>query len=181
MKEENNMGMTSKNTLQEVQKLFDMFFDANSHIDRIVYLLDIKFNQPKFQDYVHHKLAHLMPVLADDIQGFGSLRGDLFYRGAIDRQDKDFARVSDAMYDIAMVMGEIENQCVVSIKTAIANNDLMYEDYLRSFEVEKVAPIIKQIAVFYTAIKEYENANAIYKWNNDFESYIISEMRKAYD
>ena len=169
------MGLTSKPTLDVIQRLFDKFFDLNSLLDRHVYLLDIKFNLPKYQDYVHHSISHEMPLFADKIQEFGSLRGDMLYRGIVPEHREDYNKVQDLTESYVLALGDVEKLCGEAINTAISQGDLMYEDYIRSFEVDVVAPLIKQATVFYRAIKDYEDRNELYKWNKDFSSYIIGK------
>lgn len=169
------MGLTSEKTLQVVQKLFDKFFDINALLDRQVYLLDIKWNLPKYQDYVHHEIAHLMPSLADDIQLFGSLRGDLFYRGKIDEHKEDYNSVSELTEKYIMELSNLEDLCRDAIKTASENDDIFYEDYLRDFSFNKVVPLTKQAVVFYNAIRMYEEKGNLEKWNKDFTSFIIDK------
>lgn len=169
------MGLTSEITLESVQKLFDKFFDLNSLLDRQVYLLDIKWNLSKYQDYVHHHIAHKMPELADDIQFFGSLRGDLFYRGKVDEHREDYTSVHELTEKYVMALSEVEELCKESIKIASENGDIFYEDYLRDFSFNKVVPLMKQAIVFYNAIRSYENNGDLIKWNDDFESFIIDK------
>jgi hypothetical protein len=170
------MGLTSDNTLREVQKLFDMFFQGNALFDRLVYLLDIKFNMPKFQSFMHHAISHRLPLDADKIQEFGSLRGDLFYRGALTEASEDYASVSAAIHAGAIFFAEVEKQCGIVIRTAIENGDLMYEDFIRDFEIHTVAPYIKQMVVLYTAALDYERENSIAKFNGDFSDFVIPEF-----
>lgn len=170
------MGLTSTNTLTEIQKLFDMFFQGNAFFDRLVYVFDIKFNMPKFQDFLHHGISHKLPLDADALQEFGSLRGDLFYRGALTEEQKDYSSVSAALHDAVIFFAELEKQCGVAIHTAIDNGDLMYEDFLRDFEIKVIAPYEKQMIVLYTAAVDYERENAIVKFNNDFGAYILPQF-----
>lgn len=170
------MGLTTENTLREVQKLFDMFFQGNALFDRMVYVLDIKFNQHKFQDFMHHNISHRLPLDADKIQEFGSLRGDLFYRGALTEEIDDYSSVSAALHAGAMFFAEVEKQCGVVIQTAIDNGDLMYEDFIRDFEIHTVAPYIKQLIVLYTAASDYERENSIAKFNDNFHSFVLAEF-----
>ena len=171
------MGLTSKSTLDAVQKVFDKFFDLNSLLDRDVYLLDIKWNMPKFQKYLHENHSHQFPLLADKVQEFGSLRGDLFYRSAVPAHNQDYEKVSDMFKDYAFQLSELEDMFASAIYTAIENKDLMYEDFMRSFQVEEIAKFTKQVAVFYEAIKSYENDSQVFKFNKDFESWIIEEFK----
>jgi len=171
------MGLTSKQTLEAVQKVFDKFFDLNALLDRDVYLLDIKWNMPNFQRYIHEEHSHIMPLLADKIQEFGSLRGDLFYRSEVPAHQEEYERVSEMFKAYAFELSGLEEMCGDAIKVAIENNDLMYEDFLRSFEVEEIAKFTKQVAVFYEAIKSYEEANQIFKFNKDYDAWIIDEFK----
>lgn len=170
-------GLTSKETLSAVQKVFDKFFDLNSLLDRDVYLLDIKFNMPKFQKYIHEEHSHKMPLLADELQEFGSLRGDLFYRDIVPSHQEDYELVSEMFKSYAFELSNLEDLFANAIKVAIENNDLMYEDFLRSFEVERIAKYTKQVAVFYQAIREYENSKQLFKFNKEFESWIIDDFK----
>lgn len=169
------MGLTSESTLYKVQTLFDKLFSVNSLLDRHVYLLDIKWNLPKYQDYVHHEISHKFPLYADKIQGFGSLRGDLFHRGIVPEHKEDYDSVSDLTQSYVMELAEVEKLCTECIYTAIDNKDFMYEDFIREFEVEIIAPLVKQAVVFYNAIKEYEKAGDIRKWNKDYESFVLPD------
>lgn len=171
------MGLTSKPTLEATQKVFDKFFDLNSLLDRDVYLLDIKFNMPRFQKYIHEEHSHQMPLLADKIQEFGSLRGDLFFRSEVPAHTEEYSSVSEMFKAYVFELSNLEDMCAEAINLAIENKDLMYEDFLRSFEVEQIAKFMKQVTVFYQAIKDYENANQIFKFNKDFEAWIIEGFK----
>jgi hypothetical protein len=167
------MGLTKTETLSKIQLLFDKFFDANALLDRQVYLLDIMWNMPHYQDYIHHSISHLMPLLADDIQTFGSLRGDLFYRGIVPEHKETYDTVTALTEDYVSMLGDIESLCSQCILLASKNEDLMYEDFLRDFEINKIAKLTKQATIFYNAIRSYESSGNIFKWEDDFDSYII--------
>lgn len=169
------MGFTSEKTLASVQILFDKFFDINALLDRQVYLLDIKWNLPKYQDYLHHNVAHLMPLLADDLQSFGSLRGDLFYRGKIDEHSENYENVSKLTERFVMELSAIEDLCKNAIKVASENGDIFYEDYLRDFSFNEIVPLMKQAIVFYNGITAYEAKGDLERWNKDFTSFIINK------
>lgn len=167
------MGLTSKETLREVQKLSDMFFKANSLADNYVYQLDVVFNMPEFTDYFHHTIAHLYPALSDKIVEFGLLRQDRFFRGSISLSDYEYLKVSDGMNEMYQYCLELEKQIDLAIDIAIEFGDKMYEDFLRSFQVDNIAILTKQLQIFYKQMVKYENTNDIHKWNSDFESYVI--------
>lgn len=170
------MGLTNENTLIEVNKLFDLCFEANSLCDRIVYVSSIKFNMVKFADWFHHSIAHKFPLLADEIEEYGELRGDLFYRGMIPEQKQDYAKISDAMQAFALKVAELEKQCIKALHIAADNGDEGYEDVLRDFNITNISPMLKQATVFYNMAKDYESAGDAYKINKDFKAFIIPKF-----
>lgn len=175
------MGLTSEKTLEKIQILFDKMFDINSLLDRHAYLLDIQWNMPKYSDFLHHKISHKFPLYADKIQEFGSFRGDLFFRGVVPAHREMYKTVTDLTEDFVMAIADAEKLCLGCIESAIENNDLMYEDFIRSFQVDIIAPMVKQSVVFYNAIKEYEISNDIRKWNKDFDDWIIPQFEEEED
>lgn len=175
------MGLTSEKTLDRIQALFDKMFDINSLLDRQVYLLDINWNMPKYSNFLHHKISHEFPLYADKIQEFGSLRGDLFFRGVVPAHRENYDSVASLTEDFVMAVADAEKLCQECIYSAIDNKDLMYEDFIRSFQVDVIAPMVKQSVVFYNAIKEYEKNNDIRKWNKDFDDWIIPHFEEEDD
>jgi len=170
------MGLTSKNTLDAIYRIFDYAFKANSICDNIVYYLDIKQNQPSFQKFFHENVAHIFPMFADKIQSFGSLRNDIFHRGEVTKSDKQYNSTSEAVEDFVLAMVELETLTINAIKIAIQNEDFAYEDFLRDFNFSILPIYTKQALVFYDAIKTYEQTDDIHKWNSDYESFIIENF-----
>lgn len=173
------MGLTSEKSLIEVNKLYNLCFEANALCDRMSYVLSIKYNMIDFGDWFHHHIAHYFPsdALADGIESYGELRGDLFYRGMIPEQNQDWSLVSFAMKDFVMKVAEIEKQCVLALHTCADNGDEGYEDFLRDLNIKNISPLMKQATVFYDAIKSYEMANDIHKWNKDYKAWIIPQFK----
>lgn len=168
-------GLTSKISLDAIEKLYNECFDANSLFDRISYVLSIKFNMPKFGDWFHHNVAHVVvgDKFADGIEAYGELRNDLFYRGELTAHYEDYENLSKTMESFVLKISNIEKLCVQAIHVCADNGDEGFEDFLRTLNVDNISPMLKQAIVFYNAAVEYEKADALYKWNRDFESYII--------
>lgn len=169
------MGMTSEKALLEVQKLFDMCFDANSLTDRVVYVLSIKYNMVKFADWLHHSVAHYFTgdSLADGIEAFGEKRGDLFYRGSVKEHKEDYERPEMALKAVAVAVGDIEMQCKNAIKACSESEDYSYEDFLRNVNVGSIAPLLKQITVLYNQMVAYADTRDTHKFNKDYEAWLI--------
>lgn len=171
------MGLTNDKALQEVQKLFDMCFDANSLCDRMVYELSLPYNMIEFSEWFHLNVAHKFPQWADLIQEYGDLRGDLFYRGAIPEHKENYSSVVDMMEAFVMKVSDIEKQCINALRVCAANGSEGYEDWLRNFNIDEISPMLKQATVFYNQVKAYAENRDIHKWNKDFKSWIIPAFK----
>lgn len=155
-----------------------MCFDANALCDRVSYVVSVSKNLVRFGDWFHHNIAHAFvgDKFADGIEAFGELRGDLFYRETIPTHAENYIKVSEALQAVTIKCAEIEKQCRTAIKVCADEGNEAFEDFLRELNVKSIAPMMHQLAVFYTAIKEYESEGAAAKWNKDFKSYIIPEF-----
>src|SRR5574344_1867154 len=124
-KEGDIMGLTEKKSYDEILKLFNMCFDANSLCDRIAYTLSITYNMNDFGNWVHHKIAHYFTgdALADGIEAFGEKRGDLFFRGALPEHSEIYSSATDAMKAFTLKVAEVENQCKIAIHTCAENDN----------------------------------------------------------
>ena len=172
------MGMTSEKALKEVQGLFDMCFDCNSLADRVSYVLSLRYNMVDFGNWVHHSIAHYFTgdALADGIQAFGDKRGDLFYRGTVGEHKEDYANAEDCLKALSMAVGNLEAQCKKAIHICAENDDLSYEDYLRDVNKGAIAPLLKQVTVFYNQMVAYADTRDTHKFNKDFRAWIIPEF-----
>jgi hypothetical protein len=59
--------LISKETSDALDLLYGQFFDLNATLDVVASTLQNAFSMPKAADIVHHKISHLMPLLADKI------------------------------------------------------------------------------------------------------------------
>lgn len=176
-------GITNPKSYEEVVKLYNLCFDANSLCDRISYILSVKFNMIDFGNWFHHNIAHAFTGddFADGIEAYGELRGDLFYRSELPRHSEDYQSVVDAMKAFVFKVAEIEKQCVKALHTCADNGDEGFEDFLREMNVSKISPMLKQAMVFYNATLEYAKDNDVHKWNKDFYAWVIPDFREDDD
>lgn len=59
--------MISENTSNALDVLLGAFFDLNRTTDRMVSIMQNKFAMPNAANIIHHRIAHLYPLLADKI------------------------------------------------------------------------------------------------------------------
>jgi hypothetical protein len=149
-----------------------MYFQANSLLDSVVYSIDIDFNMPKFSDFIHLQISHIMPLLADKINDFGRLRGDKFNRGALEQNLSNYESAYVCILKVSEYFARIEEQIDTAINISIRENMKMWEDFLRGFQVSEQSRYTHQIEVFCNAIASYENDNILCSFNKDFKAYI---------
>lgn len=171
--------LTDKKTLEEIIKLYNLCFDANSLADRIAYYISVTRNYTKFGDWFHHNISHFFTGenLADGIEAFGELRNDLFYRDALPRHDENYNSISEAMKKITMAVTDIQNQCVQALHSAADNGSESYEDFLRTLNVEQISPLLKQCILLYDMADEYEFASDSRKINIDYEGWVLDKFK----
>jgi ferritin len=164
--------MTTISTMQEVQKLFDMYFQANSLLDNVVYALDVDFNMSKFADFIHIQISHQMPLLADKIEAIGSKMGERFRRGALNANNKDYVSPIEALEDVYNYFIEIDNQINKAID--IANNDKMkkWATFLDTFAIDDQLKYTHQMKKFILGIQDYNGDGIMASFAKDFGAYI---------
>lgn len=168
-------GLTSEETLTEVQKLIDMMFQGNAILDNVVYQMNVSpLNTPKLYEFTHFTLSHSLPsVFADAVSDFMMERNDRIYRGKIEGSNKIYSNIIKCFEDIVDVFEGINNQLSICIDSAIDNNDKPVEDFLRSFLVNVGTPYWKQAKVLLDAINQYDENGILASFNKDYESYLI--------
>lgn len=167
-------GLTSEETLKEVQLLVDMCFQGNAVLDCIVYAMNTYLNTPKLYEFTHYTLSHALPtVFADNITDFMMSRNDRIYRGALKGSNKFYNDIFECFEDILEVYTDINNQLSVCINSAIDNDDKPVEDFLRGFLVNVGTPYWKQVKVLLDAINQYKEEGILASFNKDYKSYLI--------
>lgn len=169
------MGLTNNRALVEIQKLYDECFDCNALADRASYVLSVKYNMVKFGDWLHHSVAHYFTgdALADGIEAFGEMRGDLFSRGAIDKHAEEYDKPEEVLHALTLAVAELEKQCKIAIRVCAETGDIGYEDYLRGVNQNSIVPLLKQLTVLYNQMIAYADTRDTHKFNKDFGSWLI--------
>lgn len=162
--------LCGEQTKIEFEKLFNMYFQLNSKLDSVVYVIQSKFNLIKFAERLH-KLSHLAPVYADSIQNFADLRGVVFHREQLLAENMEYESPLDCINDVFDYCLLIEKQLKVLIHTAIDNDDLMIEDFARDFSITIQAPFTHQFYKYVCALRNYDEENITSLFNSDFEAY----------
>ena len=62
--------MLSERTSEALDILVGQYFQLNRTFDRCVSWMEVKFAMPNAANIIHHKLAHLWPLMADSVSDF---------------------------------------------------------------------------------------------------------------
>ncbi|WP_297419568.1 hypothetical protein [Clostridium sp.] len=168
-----NQGLTNPKILIEIQKLVDMMFQGNSLHDNIVYSMATYLCVPHLYEFMHYSISHEFPILADNITDFAILRNDVIHRGALVENNKTYNNIVECLQDSYDCFIEIQKQVEIAIDSAIENKDKAFEDFLRSFNVDKISLYIKQMKNLLDGAKSYASSGILPLFNRDFKKYII--------
>lgn len=174
-------GLTEKEVLQEIIKLYNMGFDFNAKCDRAAYILSVSMNYPSLGDFIHHGFAHRITGddFSDKIEAYGELRHDLFYRDKIEVHAESYESLSELFEQLTYYVVDIQKQCEKTILLAAEKQELGYEDLLREINKDFITYLLKQCMVLWDAAKKYDRDNKGYKFEIDFENYILDYFKSG--
>lgn len=171
--------LIKQETHRELERCFNDYFQFNLILDDYVYFLQHNTNLIKYADFIHHKISHLAPLLADDLQEWADKRNDRLYRAKLEL-GQDFASILEWTQYILEYSLKIESDLYNAIKVAIDEEDIT-EDMLRAFYVDKQSNVTYQILKFNEAIRHYAESDILPSFNEDFESYVIPYFKDEDD
>jgi ferritin len=108
-------------------------FEGNRIADRGMSVLAVKFAMHTTEEILHDKLAHLFPMLADQVSSYQSSRNNLTIYGVTPEDSFDYS--SPVQFFIRMVgyMMELESLIGEAIEIAQDDNDHATFAFLMSF------------------------------------------------
>lgn len=133
----------SVNSYNSMNALASMCFNANAIIDNLAYSLDYHY-YTRIADIVHHNVAHVMPVWADDITDQMLQLSARPTRLDIGGYDKDYEDLKEVFDVLMKTLIGIRN----ATKELIEIADMDEDDEVRIFGEDflcKVQPFIKQV------------------------------------
>ena len=102
-----------ENINNKLDEVVTKCFEGNRISDRAMSIISVKFAMNKTEKFLHAKLAHKFPALADQVSGYQDSRNNLTFYGATpeDRTDYSspsefFEKILDFMYDLESLISE---------------------------------------------------------------------------
>lgn len=118
------MSIISEATKSAVTELIAQCFVENRMLDRMVSVLGVKFVYNQTADHIHHGMAHLYPVLADEIGEKCLERYNIpVIYGATPAGNQDYSSVKEIIYAVRDRAINFQNMLIGACKIAQDNND----------------------------------------------------------
>ena len=89
--------MLSNKTSEALDYLLGAYFDLNRTFDRAVSVMEVKFAMPNAANIIHHKLAHLWPLMADVVSDFKHQWNVMAGYPETHRDARDYTNLEDMM------------------------------------------------------------------------------------
>ncbi|MGL5767094.1 MAG: hypothetical protein ACRCX8_15775 [Sarcina sp.] len=114
----------SQATSEALDELTGAFFDLNRSFDRAVSIMTNKWCMPNASDIVHHKLAHLFPLMADDITAIKDRYNLSSVYPETHRDDRDYTDLADMFETLLGEYGEVYEMIKMVNSLAHTHGDL---------------------------------------------------------
>lgn len=166
-------GLISKEMKVSLEKIISHCFYNNRILDRMCSILSVTFVMPITSNILHHNLAHLYPLLADDISDYMDSRDCTTIYGETPIGDQEYDTVLDCFNKILEINLRLESLIKESIVLAQSINDYSTKVYLERFLL-KILPITKDILLLLDKAEMYGNSDmSLMKLDHDIVSFGI--------
>ncbi len=115
--------LLSTKTSDALDELVGAMFDQNRSWDRAVSWLQNKFSMPQAADIIHHNIAHLWPLLADEISGFKDQYNMPTRYPATHEDNRTYADLYDMMETLLKEASEVYEMIKITYRIAKEEGD----------------------------------------------------------
>lgn len=136
--------LISKQTSEALIEVYGVFFDLNATLDVASSIMMNKWTMPQASDIVHHRLSHLMPLLADQISEIQDNYNIVTYRPEVHRDFRDYDNLKDMFETILTEFADAYNMIKMCNKIADEQGDFNVHGDLVNF-IKKFNIVIGQI------------------------------------
>lgn len=141
------MKLLSDSVIRELSNIQGMLFIGNSIADNAVYQLSVKFVMPRTTEIVHHRFAHEMPLLADNITDYADDRNVYLHRPVVPEHKKEYSNIKEIFDELLEYMVNLEKIVSHAIDVCIDDNDKTTKVFLDSF-LRDLIPYTKMMLGF---------------------------------
>ena len=164
-------GLISKDIKTSLEKIISHCFYGNRILDRMCSILSVTFVMPITSNILHHKLAHLYPILADDISEYMDARDCTTIYEETPKGDQDYDTALDCFNKILEINLGLESLVKDSIILTQKANDYSTKVMLEKFLL-KVTNITKDILLLVDKAEMYgDSDSSMMKFDHDMTSF----------
>ena len=144
-------------------------FEGNRIADRGMSILNVKFVMNKTEAVLHRKLAHLFPLLADEVSEFQASRNNLTFYGQTPSDGSDYEKPFDFFQKMLDYMMDLETLVSETMQYAREEDAVTYA-FLEDF-LEEITLVTEQCLLLVDKAKAYgEN---IMLFDSNIEDWVI--------
>lgn len=116
--------LISERTSLALDEIVGAFFDLNRSFDRAVSIMQNKFSMPNAANIIHHKLAHLFPLLADVVSEFKDEYNMTTIYPETHRDERDYNDLAQMMGTLLKEMEEVYQMITMTYDMAAESREL---------------------------------------------------------
>jgi len=168
-------GLLTTEIKSSLEKIISKCFFNNRIMDRMCSILSINFAMSNTSNILHKRLAHLYPVLADDVSDYMDARDCSVIYGATPVGDQEYESVLECFNKILELNLDLESEIKNSIKVANEINDYATKVFLENFLL-KIISITKDILLLVDKAEMYGDSDInIMKLDHDIPDFGVFE------
>jgi len=134
----------SEKSSEALDQLYGAFFDLNATLDRVASIMLNTWSMPQASDIVHHKLSHLMPLLADDISAIKDNYNMTSGRPEVHKDYRTYTDLGNMFETVLKEFGEVYEMIKMCDGIAHENGDFNVHGDLVKF-IQKFNIVIGQV------------------------------------
>ena len=172
MLEDNNAtGLLSVGTKEKLEEIIKHCFYCNRIADRIMSALSVRFVMPITVSILHPNLAHLYPILADEISDYMDARNCTVIYGETPVGNQNYETPKECFEKMLKLNLELETLTIEAIKYVENEKDYTTKVFLDSF-LKELIPITASILLLVDKARLYGDEPS--KWmdfDHDIEDF----------
>lgn len=166
-------GLLTSEIKSLLENIVSHCFYSNRIVDRICSIMSVKFVMPNTSNTIHHKLAHLYPLLADEISDYMDSRNCTTVYGATIAGDQDYDNYIECFRKILELNLNLESLVKDAIVVAQTSGDYSTKVYLENFLL-KLIPITRDIMLLSDKAEMYGDGDLnSMRFDHDFSIFNV--------
>lgn len=164
-------GLLSSAIKTSLEKIVSHCFYCNRIADRICSILSVKFVMPITSNIIHENVAHLYPLLADNISGYMDSRDCTIIYGETPKGNQEYDSAIECFNKLLEVQLQLENLTKESIAMANKENDYTTKVLLDSFLL-RLIPLTSDLLTLVDKAELYSDSSmGMMKLDHDVPSF----------